>query len=1535
MKRRQGLFVFVILLFMIVVLVNPMYNNEYESDVKMSGKVEYMEERTQHHSLKQFMGPTAAWFSDAFGTPTPVQQDAWPAIASGQQVLISAPTGTGKTLSAFLVFIDRLLALADKGELKEALYLIYVSPLKSLAGDIRENLNRPLEGIAAMDGGAGAGKITVAIRTGDTPQKDRQRMVKHPPHILITTPESLYLMLTGKTGRTILKTAQALIIDELHAMIDTKRGAHLMLSAARLDMLCGRPLQRIGLSATIEPLAMAAAYLSPEPACIIAPPMKKDVMIRVDGLTPATGRKKDPVWEELAAKVYDRCLESRSVIAFSEGRRYVEKLAYYVNQLGGEGFARVHHGSLSREQRAEAENALRSGELRLLCATSSMELGIDVGDIDQVLQVGCPRTISSTMQRLGRAGHNPGRVSVMYMYPRTSPETLYCGMTARVAREGGVEQARPPRLCFDVLAQHLVSMAAVEKTAGAAAMEAAGPGTMPLTAGAAVTAGHFAKAAPVGSVKGIAYTVDDVMAILSRTYTFREVTRGDVKSILGMLAGDYEHRREIPVRPRILYDRLHERVFADAYSRMLAVAAGGTIPDKGLYMAKTEDGVKVGELDEEFVYESQLGDRFLLGAFAWKIVGQDKDTVIVTQANVEGARLPFWKGEIKGRDLRTSLAFGKIMRGLSQAMDRGMLKAALEQLGLDGAAVDNTAGFLERQKKATGILPDDRTIVIEHFKDSSGCHQMMVHALFGRRINTPLSLLIQDAAKKIMGCNVGCVDEEDGILLYPYGEEALPEGIFTAIDYESVRDILETVLPVTPVFNMTFRYNAARALMMGMKRNGRQPLWMQRLRSTEMLESLVTDRYHPLIRETRRECLEDQWDIDGVLEILSGIRSGQIAVRELFVEIPSPLSLPMQWRVEAAEMYEYTPTTPGIRQAVYDELRHMEQVKPSAQALHEVHERKKLPEDANGLHTLLMIEGDVTALELWDMYAQATGDAGPLSDMKAIVASWLEELAGQKLVEYIEPGLWIAAEHSGEYARAISEKDAEAGMHIVRRMLYYRGPHTAEQIRKRYLPEDTAPLQWLEMLCDQNALVRDNEYYYHGKLYDRARRATIRTMRTEVTTQPPQSYAALMAERSRINATPEEQLKQTLDMLCGQCYPVAAWEGIVLNSRVRHYSEGLLDRVLTEGDYFWKMNDGSLGFYKYEDIDWDVDISVSISAPEISAPAGADTICDAQAIVYRELCRRGASFLKALASIPGAGDVKNVLMDLAEKGLVCADSFVPVRQWQNRDKLKKATVRQRVNARVAALSAGRWDIVRPLKPKTMDQWLEILFQENILLCRETFRRSIALRENQGGAQFQGAAQSAGAVDDVPDWGRALELLRIWEFTGRVRRGYFIRGLSGAQFIRSGDYDSIVRALAHPEPSIVWLNAADPAQLWGKVLPHEDGRAYLNVPGTVVALKGGLPVMVLERQGRVLRLLGQDPIAADKRVLGDCGPEADASSLTAAEVKMALREFVHAFQDKALFPDKRRLIIKEYPDSFGEILKSAGFMREMMDYVLYR
>ena len=1445
-------------------------------------------------TLTLFSQPTAQWFKDTLGRPTKVQEDTWPAIASGHPVLVSAPTGTGKTLSAFLVFIDRLYAMAEEGTLKEELYLIYVSPLKSLAGDIRENLNRPLEGIrqemerrvdAARQTGyadlAGdvhpAGKIhpagdvhpagttsldiQVGIRTGDTPQKDRQRMVKHPPHILIITPESLYLMLTSMTGQKVLRTARAVIVDELHALIDTKRGAHLMLSIARLDRLCGRPLQRIGLSATIEPLELAAAYLSPEPAVICAPAMEKQIRIEILGTTPSQGRRKDPVWEELGQAVYRQCLSCRSVIAFSEGRRYAEKLAYYVNLLGGDGFARVHHGSLSKEQRAEVEQDLRDGRLRLLCATSSMELGIDVGELDLVIQVGCPRTVSSTMQRLGRAGHGPGRVSVMYMYPRTASESVYCGMTAQVARQGGVEHTKPPRMCLDVLAQHLVSMA-----------------------------------------NGEGYCVEDVMAVLERSYPFRDVTGEDIKAVLSMLAGDYEHRRDIPVRPRVLYDRIHGRVEGDAYSRMLATAAGGTIPDKGLYTAKTEDGVKLGELDEEFVYESQLGDKFMLGSFGWKITGIDKDTVYVSQAPAEGARLPFWKGEIRGRTLKTSREFGKILAGLEAAHEQGRLREELSALGMDEAAVVNASGFLERQIQSTGGLPDNKTIVVEHFTDHTGCHQVMLHALLGRRVNGPLSLLLQHMVRNICGFDIGCVDEEDGFLLYPYGSGVMPEGLLYRLEPDQVRETLEAMLPLTPLFGMAFRYNAARALMMGMKQGGRQPLWMQRLKSTEMLDSLMNEKDHPLIRETKRECLEDQWDIDGVIQILHEIRAGLIHVREVCTDVPSPMSLPLQWQVEAAEMYEYAPATPGIRQAVYDELKYLEGIRPAPEALEKQQERTRLPQDEAQLHSLLMTEGDLEAGEL------------------DVPVEWLASLAAQGRALYIEPGLWIAAEQEEEYEKAFSMDGLEEAAAIVRRLLRYRKGHTPGQIGERYfLPEEKVGVI-LELLYSRGEIVEADGIYYHRKLYDRARQSTLKNLRRETATQPGAHYAAFLAGRAKPYTQADEQLKKTLELYCGRMFPVRFWENVLLPRRVRNYSEGMLDRLLAEGDYYWKMSpDGALCFCRYEDIDWDAPL------PDMEGILGGEELQ-----IYRELKRRGACFLKFLADIPKEKSAQELLLGLAEKGLVCADSFVPVRQWQNREKVKKATARQRVSARVMALSAGRWDIVRPLKPKKMEEWLELIFQEQPVMCRETFRRAAAglagspylpgfsqagaARSDAGeaaGAVRSAAGEAAGAAQSDMNYQNAMELLRIWEYTGQVRRGYFVEGMSGAQFIRKEEYEGVTAALKAPEDGIIWLNAADPAQIWGKILVQPGERDFLNVPGTAVALHCGRVTAVLERQGRVLRVFESHGL------------------------EQTLQVFVSDFKGKRLFPELKRLIVREYPEGTGEALKRAGFSREMNDYVLYR
>lgn len=1369
-----------------------------------------------------FSESTKEWFEKTLGEPTKVQKEAWPEIAAGRDTLVSAPTGTGKTLTAFLVFIDQFIAEAKAGTLKEELQLIYISPLKALAADIRENLKRPLEGIYQQELAKNPKflqQIRVDIRTGDTTQTERRNMIKHPPHILITTPESLYLLLTSKSGSGILATARYVILDELHAVIESKRGAHLMLSLARLDKLCEKPLQRIGLSATIEPLDEAARYLSPDPVAVIAPNMKKKVELVVSSPKRDVQELiKDSVWKDIAAAIYEECLKCRSVITFVEGRAFAEKLAYYISEFGGEDFARVHHGSLSKEQRHMVEQELKQGKLRLLIATSSMELGIDVGEIDQVFQVGTPFTISSTMQRLGRAGHSPNKTSIMKIYPRTAEEALYCGMTAEVARNGGIESSKPPRLCLDILAQHLVSMAAFED-----------------------------------------YDVEEVMPILQRAYPFREVTIDDVRDVLCMLAGDYEHDENIPVRPRVLYDRIHDRVEADSYSRMLAVAAGGTIPDRGMFTVRSESGVKIGEVEEEFTFESRVGDKFQLGAFHWRIQKITKDTVVVIPAEAGVSRLPFWKGDTKGRKLMTGISFGKILKDLNQASETGTLEQELKKLGLDEGCVKDASEYIERQIQATEVLPSNQTILIEHFKDETGNHQMMVHSVFGSKVNNPLALLLQEYTASVTKRTINYVADEDGLLLFPYDGKRLPTGLLQQIRSDTAKQMLEAMLPGTPLFNIVFRYNAGRALMMGAKKFQRQPLWVQRVRGAQMLESVISEDEHPLIRETKRECLEDYWDLDGVIEVLEKIHNGTIEIREMFLEVPSPMSFILRQRTEESLMYDYTPTPTGIIRATESKLSEVKGlIVPEASSLERVQERRKLPKDEKQLHSLLMIEGDLVAGEL------------------EISVEWLDSLARNEQVLYIEPGLWIAAEQKELYERALDLGEEEARKKIVLRLLRYRGAYSVEQLAWRYLWKKNEAEEILNQLLTDETAVKLNELYYHKELFERARTDTVKKRREAIKTQPFHSYAAYLVNRIQIAGTPMEQLTEAIKQLSHQAYPAALWESVLLPGRVSGYRSDLLDKLLSQGEYFWKLNEaGELSFEKYEQIDWESDMTDSYAECTEREKAICDTIK-----------RRGASFMSTLAKAVDGDTPYEEILTLAGKGLVCADSFEPVRYWIRRDSIRKMVLKQQINARVKLLSAGRWDFVRALEQKKLEDQIDAALEQTGILCRETAKGLVS-------------------------WSDALTVLRIWEYTGKVRRGYFVEGLSGIQFIRECDFLQIVSMLRQPSSECIWVCAIDPSQPWGKLTAHQEDKSFMNIAGTYVAMVKGEPVAVFERQGKVFR------------------------SFDDSFLEIVIQSFIKGYQRHSLYPDAKRICVKEYPSQAADILSKAGFHREMLDYVLYR
>lgn len=730
---------------------------------------------------------------------------------------------------------------------------------------------------------------------------------------------------------------------------------------------------------------------------------------------------------------------------------------------------------------------------------------------------------------------------------------------------------------------------------------------------------------------------------------------------------------------------------------------------------------------------------------------------------------------------------------------------------------------------------------------------------------------MQQTARAVSSTNLACVDDEDGFLMYPYGDEILPEGLLQAIDIEQARSVLESVLPETPLFCLNFRYNAARALMMGMKASGRQPLWLQRIRSTDMLDSVLKYEGHPLIRETKRECLEENWDLTGLMEVLQGIRSGGIAVREMYVDVPSPMSLPLQWQIEAAEMYQYTPSTQGIRQAVYDELKYLDQIRPDREELERLQERRKLPEDENQLHSLLMTEGDLQAGEL------------------EIRAEWLRSLGASGRVLYIEPGLWIAAEQKEEYEHFLgNEWDGDVGETILRRLLFYRGPHSAMDMAQRYVLEEARLWELLGKMAEKGEVVQEEGVYYHARLYDKARKATVNRLRQQAVTQPPQWYALIMARQIRINASAEEQLQLSIEKYLNKAYPATLWESVLFAGRVKNYSEGMLDKRLAQGEFFWVMDEeGGIRFQRFEEIDWDAD-------PDISGK----TLDEEETILYTELKKRGASFINALNKISGAGDVQATLLRLALKGLVCADSFVPVRQILNRNKLEKSTVRQRVNVRVMALSAGRWDIVRPTGRKGMEELLEQLFNDVVILCRETFRESA------------GMYSGFGTREEI-SWSKALELLSIWEYTGRVRRGYFIKGMSGAQFVRKDEYQAVAQYQSRQENQVYWLNASDPSQVWGKPLGHMEDRSFLNVPGTAVALLDGAVAAVAERQGKTLRIFEE------------------------AFTDVILEEFARAFAGKKVYPGQKRIVVKEYPRDIEEYFKKHGFLKEMQDFVLYR
>ncbi|MDW8339362.1 MAG: DEAD/DEAH box helicase, partial [Thermoleophilia bacterium] len=831
--------------------------------------------------------PTREWFARAFAEPTPAQRLGWPAIARGSHVLIQAPTGSGKTLAAFLIGIDRLKETPGEG-----LRLLYVSPLKALNYDVECNLRAPLAGLRSA--------LSVAVRTGDTPADERRRLLRAPPDILITTPESLYLLLTSQARET-LRGVATVIVDEVHALAGTKRGAHLALSLERLEALVGAPFQRIGLSATQRPLAEIGRFVAGTGREIelVDAGVRKELDLEVvvpvedlrelrssahlsvpplaDGAQLGAGVEgaSRSLWPSIYPAILDLVRAHRSTIVFVNNRRLAERLALRLNELAGEELARAHHGSLAREQRAHVEELLKAGRIPCLVATSSLELGIDMGAVDLVVQVESPKSVARGLQRVGRAGHALGSVSKGRIFPKYRMDLLEAAVVAKAMREGEIEETRIPRNPLDVLAQQIVAMCADEEIA-----------------------------------------VDDLHALVRRAYPFSDLSRTQLENVLDMLAGRYPSDELAELRPRIVWDRVAGVVRGRSGARRLAVTNAGTIPDRGLYGVYLADGGgRVGELDEEMVYEAREGQTFVLGASTWRIEEITRDRVLVSPAPGVPGVAPFWKGEGVGRPAELGARVGRAARELVAQRDEAALARLEEEYGLDERAARNLVTFLREQEAATGVVPSDRTVVVERFRDEIGDWRVCVLSPLGARVHAPWALALGARLREAVDLDAHALWSDDGIALHLPDAGAPPAVADLLLDPDEVEELVLAELGSSALFGARFRENAARALLLPRRRPGQRiPLWQQRLKAQALLEVARRFPEFPIVLETYRECLQDVFDLPALRGLLRGLRTREIDLVEVETASASPFAASLVFEYVATYMYE-DDTPPAERRA--------------------------------------------------------------------------------------------------------------------------------------------------------------------------------------------------------------------------------------------------------------------------------------------------------------------------------------------------------------------------------------------------------------------------------------------------------------------------------------------------------------------------------------------------------------------------------------------------------------------------------------------
>ena len=1148
-------------------------------------------------ALDRFSPAVREWFASTFPEPTAAQAQGWPAISSGAHSLILAPTGSGKTLTAFLWGIDRLVT-TEPPDRQHRTRLLYLSPLRALAFDVEKNLRAPLQGIklAAERLGLPFTEPVVGVRTGDTAARDRQQLIRHPPDLLITTPESLYLMLTS-SARDTLRNVEAVIIDEIHALAPTKRGAHLMLSLERLDALCERPPQRIGLSATQRPLEEIARFLGgyetpgrPRPVTIvdagIRKPLEIEVIVPVEDMGdlgqvleeprsgPASaGPSRKSIWPSIYPRVLAEVLAHRSTIIFCNARRLAERLAARLNELAeAEGvdigvageLVKAHHGSLAREQRVVIEDQLKRGELRGLVATSSLELGIDMGAVDLVIQVESPGAVSRGLQRIGRAGHSVGEPSKGKVFPKHRGDLLEAAVVTQRMHEGLIEATRYLRNPLDVLAQQIVAMVAMEE-----------------------------------------WSVDDLSAVVRRSAGYAELTDDVFHAVLDLLAGRYPSDEFGELRPRIVWDRVANRLRARDGARRLAVTSGGTIPDRGLFGVFLPDGTRVGELDEEMVYESRPGETFVLGASTWRIEDITFERVVVSPAPGQPGKMPFWHGDRPGRPLELGRALGAFVRETRAKAPEDAVRDLVDRYGLDEWAAGNVVGYLDEQAEAAGVVPDDRTVVIERFRDEIGDWRVCLLSPFGTPVHAPWAMAIEQRLVERYGMAVETMWSDDGIVLrLPDAAEEIPvEEIL--IDPDDIDDIVMSALPGTALFSSRFRECAARALLLPRRRPDRRtPLWQQRQRAADLLAVAAKYPSFPILLEASRECLQDVFDVPALRSVLADLRARRVRLVSVDTQKASPFAQSLLFNWIAAYMYEGDAPLAERRAAALALDRELLRELLGAEELRELIDADVLadleldlqrltPErqarSADEVHDLLRRLGDLSAIEVG---LRTTADAN--------LEAWLSALVAERRAIVVRVGgeeRLVAAEDASRYRDALGcslpiglpaaftdpvERPLDQ---LVARYARTHGPFLAEAPSRRL----GAPLERvhraLQSLETDGRLVR-GEFRPGGvdrewcdvEVLRQLRRRSLATLRKEVEPVDQAAFARFLPAWQGIGSGRRglDGLVEAVGLLQGAPIPASALDGDVLALRVQGYRPIDLDGLCTSGDVVW-MGAGGLG----------------------------------------------------------------------------------------------------------------------------------------------------------------------------------------------------------------------------------------------------------------------------------------------------------------------------------------------------------------------